>query len=365
MASIRKQKSGSWRAQVRRKGRSLSDTFVSRDDARRWAVDAEREIDRGQAPNKSRIAQMRTFGDLIDLHIADMKSVGRAPGRSKAATLAMLKRELGKRTMIDIDRERLVQFGRERARQGAGPVTVSMDIGAIRLVIAHAAAVHGLPVSLEQVDLARIALRRLGLVGKSNERNRRPTTEELQALFNYFDGIRRLSIPMSRVIRFAIATAMRLEEIFRVTWDDYNPQTKMLIIRDRKDPREKRGNHQRIPLLDISGYSAVTLIEEQRSLRKNADPRIFPYNHRSAGTAFQRACAVLRIENLHFHDLRHDATSRLFENRLVIHEAALVTGHKDWKMLRRYTHLAPESLHDIIAGRRGTPPGNPEEPQQP
>ncbi len=61
--------------------------------------------------------------------------------------------------------------------------------------------------------------------------------------------------------------------------------------------------------------------------------------------------------DLHFHDLRHEGTSRLFENELVIHEAALVTGHKDWKMLRRYTHLQPESLHDIIARRRPQPEG--------
>lgn len=349
MASIRKQKSGSWRVQVRRKGRSLSETFISNEDAKRWALDAERQIDRGQSPTKSRIARMRTFGNLVDLHIADMKAVGRAPGRSKTATLAMIKRELGKRAIVEIDRDRLIQFGRDRAAQGAGPVTLSMDIGAIKLVVAHAAAVHGLAVSIEQVELARYALKRLGLIGKSNERDRRPTEEELRALFDHFDGIRRKSIPMSRVIRFAIATAMRQEEIFRVTWDDYNPQTKMLTIRNRKDPRSKKGNHQRIPLLEVSGYSAVALIEAQRAQRKNRDSRIFPYNHRSAGTAFTRACEILNLNDLHFHDLRHEGTSRLFEAGFRIEQVALVTGHKDWKMLRRYTHLKPESLHDLAS----------------
>ncbi|WP_249132970.1 hypothetical protein [Bradyrhizobium sp. AUGA SZCCT0182] len=175
-----------------------------------------------------------------------------------------------------ISEKRLIKFGRDRAAQGVGPVTVSMDIGAVRLVISHAAAVHGLPVSMQQVDPARIALKRLGLVGKSNERDRRPMEEELQGLFKHFDSLRRPCIPMSRVMRFAIATAMCQEEIFRVTWDDYNPRTKMLLIRDRKDRREKKGNHQRIPLLDISGFNAVELIEEQRAVRSNEDDRIFP-----------------------------------------------------------------------------------------
>ena len=63
-----------------------------------------------------------------------------------------------------------------------------MDIGAIRLVLAHAAAVHGFPVSIEQVELGRIALKRLALVGKSNQRDRRPTDDELERLIDHFEG---------------------------------------------------------------------------------------------------------------------------------------------------------------------------------
>jgi integrase len=351
MASIRKQKSGSWRVQVRRKGRSVSENFVRYEDAKRWALDAERQIDRGETPATSRIAKLRTFGDLIDLHIADMKSVGKAPGRSKDATLRMLKRELGKLNMAELDRERVVRFGRKRAAEGAGPVTLSMDIGAIKLVMQHAAAVHGIAVRIEPIDLGRVALKRLGLVGKSNERDRRPTDEELQRLFAHWNANERQLIPMSRIVKFAIATAMRQEEICRVAWSDLNARTKMLLIRDRKDPREKKGNDQRIPLLAVSGYDAVALIEEQRAVRANDDDRIFPFNHRSISASFTRTCQELAIEDLHFHDLRHEGTSRLFEAGFRIEQVALVTGHKDWKMLRRYTHLRPETLHDVAAAK--------------
>jgi hypothetical protein len=84
----------------------------------------------------------------------------------------MLKRQLGKYNMAALDRERVIRFGRERSAQGAGPVTISMDIGIIKLVLPHAAAVHGLPVKVEPVDLARIALKRLGLVGTDSFRPR-------------------------------------------------------------------------------------------------------------------------------------------------------------------------------------------------
>jgi integrase len=351
MASIRKQKSGAWRVQVRRKGRTLSETFVRYDDAKKWGADAERQIDRGETPTLARTAKLRTFGDLIDLHIADMTDVGKPPRRSKAATLRMLKTRLGPRNMADLDRERIVNFGRARAKEGAGPMTLGSDIGAIKLVLSHAAAVHGLPVSVEPVNLARIALKRLGLVGKSNERDRRPTDDELARLIKHFDDGRYQTLPMGRIIKFAVATAMRQEEICRATWSDFEERTKMLTIRDRKDPREKKGNDQRIPLLAVSGYDAVALIKEQRPFRSNEDDRIFPLNHKSVGSAFTRACRDLQIIDLHFHDLRHEGTSRLFEAGFAIHQAALVTGHKDWKMLRRYTHLKPESLHDFVARR--------------
>jgi integrase len=350
MATYSKLPSGSWRVQVRRKGRYISETFVKRDDARRWATETEGRIDRGEVPTPSRSARLRTFAELVDLHIEDMKSVGKAPKRSKAATLKMLKARLGRKKLVQLDRQLFIEFGRERAAEGAGPMTLSIDIGAIKLVLSHAAAVHGLSVSVEAIDMARLALKRLGLVGKGIERDRRPTDDEIERLIAYFEENPRQIIPMGQVIRFAIATAMRQEEIFRVVWDDYVPRTKMLTIRDRKDPREKKGNDQRIPLLAVSGFDAIDLVEAQRPARTNAEQRIFPFNHRSAGTAFTRACKDLGIIDLHFHDLRHEGTSRLFEAGFQIQQVALVTGHKDWKMLRRYTHLRPESLHLIAAG---------------
>jgi integrase len=351
MANIRQLASGHWQVQIRLKGRKATETFLRHDHAREWASATETQVDNGRAPTGRRARKAKTLGALIALHIDDMKDVGKPPQRSKSATLEMLQRKLGALPLSQLDRERLIRFGRERAKEGAGPVTVGMDLGAIKLVIGHAAAVHGIDVSIEPVQLARMALKQLGLIGKGNERDRRPTEDELTQLFARFDGNDRQVIPMGRIIKFAIATAMRQEEIFRATWDDFNAQTKMLTIRDRKDPRQKKGNDQRIPLLKVSGYDAVALIEEQRAIRSNKDDRIFSYNHKSAGTAFTRVCSEMRIVDLHFHDMRHEGTSRLFEAGFSIQQVALVTGHKDWKMLRRYTLLKPETLHAMANSR--------------
>jgi hypothetical protein len=213
MATIRQLPSGHWHVQIRLKGRKATETFLRHDHAREWATETEAKVDRGHAPSGRRARGDKTFGALIDLHIDDMREVGKTPGRSKSATLEMLQRRLGALRISDVDRERLVRFGRDRAKEGAGPMTVGMDIGAIKLIVTHAAAVHGVEISAEPVQQASIALKRLGLVGKSDERDRRPTEEELQQLFARFDGSLTQIIPMSRIIKFAIATAMRQEVI--------------------------------------------------------------------------------------------------------------------------------------------------------
>lgn len=348
MASINKLASGKWRVQVRCQGHYLSNSFALRKDAEMWARRIEREIDLGQKPAPKHKDGIKTVSDLIDLHIADMVEVGKNIGRSKGFSLDLLRARLGKLNIADLNREQVIKFGKERADEGAGPVTVGIDIGYVRTLLVHGAAVHGLPYSAEPVELGRVALARLGLVGKGNERDRRPTDDEIDALIRYFKGNNRQIIPIDTIIRFAIATAMRLGEICNATWEDLNDRNNTLLLRDRKDPRHKKGNDMRIPLLNVSGYDARAILEEQRFATAGTG-RLFPYNGRSAGTAFRRACQELHIEDLHFHDLRHEGTSRLFEAGFSIEQVAMVTGHKDWKMLRRYTHLRPEQLHAVAA----------------
>lgn len=237
-------------------------------------------------------------------------------------------------------------------------MTLGIDIGVTKMIINHAAAVHGLDISSEPVDLALVALKRLGLIGKGTERDRRPTKDELNRLFRCFDYNERLTLPMTRIVQFAVATAMRLDEICRVEWMDLDLDRRMLLIRDRKDPRNKTGNDQRIPLFAATGFDAWALVTAQAKQLRRAKGRIFPYNSRSVGTAFRRACVEVSIKDLHFHNLRHEGTSRLFEAGFAIEQVALVTGHKDWKMLRRYTHIRPEALHGLAAARAPGPFGN-------
>jgi integrase len=361
MATFTLLRTGSWRAQVRRKGVYAAETFHRKTDAQTWAREAELAIDQGlKPPKRGQVAVLRkgqqTIGDLIDLHLTDMREMRKDTARSKMFVMRSLKEDLGHVAVEALTREAIIDYGRKRAAAGAGPATVVIDVSYLNTVLTHAAAVHGITVSLEQLKLGRAALLRLGIVGKSKERDRRPTQEELDHITAWLDGNPRQSIPAGRITRFAVASAMRIEEICRIRWADLDDRKRTVIVRDRKDPRNKEGNHQRVPLLDATGYDAWGLIQDQGKLTGHLD-RIFPYSPDSVSTAFRRSCRELDIADLRFHDLRHEAASRLFEAGFAIEQVALVTGHKDWKMLRRYTNLKPEDLHDrasdLAAQRKG------------
>lgn len=351
MATFTQMASGNWRVQVRRKTRYVAETFRRRKDGEEWALEMERNIDRNGS-SKPRVARnVRTFGDLIDLHDEDMHEVGKPPRRSKAAVMASLKTALGSVKLPALNRERLIEFGRKRAKEGAGPATLAIDLSFIRTIITHAAAVHGIEVSAEEARLARVALSHLNLVGKSNERDRRPTQDELDELIEYFETNRRQFIPMGRIVRYAVATTLRQEEICKPEWQQVDMKKRLVVIKDRKDPRNKEGNDQKVPLLNLTGYDAWEVVLQQRIVTRGHG-RIFPHNHKSVSAAFTRACDELKIDDLHFHDLRHEGTSRLFEAGLPIEKVALVTGHKDWRQLQRYTNLKVEDLLKLQNARQ-------------
>ena len=110
MATFTQMASGNWRVQVRRKTRYVAETFRRRKDGEEWALEMERNIDRNGS-SKPRVARnVRTFGDLIDLHDEDMHEVGKPPRRSKAAVMASLQTALGSVKLSALNRERLIEL---------------------------------------------------------------------------------------------------------------------------------------------------------------------------------------------------------------------------------------------------------------
>jgi integrase len=199
-------------------------------------------------------------------------------------------------------------------------------------VFALAKPAWGYPLDAETVKTARVALRRLGVVAKGGQRARRPTLDELNKLMAFFvQSERRLRTvtPMTKIVPFAIFSARRQEEILRIRWSDFDQDR--IFVRDMKHPDAKKGNHVWCDLTP----EAVAYINSMPKV----DARIFPFTKAAVGAAFTRACKMLGIEDLRFHDLRHEGVSRLFEMGKTIPQVASVSGHRNWQNLQRYTHL--------------------------
>ena len=351
MATIVKRGS-TYRVQIRRTGHpTLSKSgFRSHRDAAAWARAQEAKLDQGQRVVLGR----KTFGDLLDAYRDHLDDTGGAR-RSKAQALRALKASLGDVRLDRLDVPLLTGWAAQRRKQGAGPATLLQDLSYIGTVLRHGAALSGADPTqaLQALDGARRLLRSSGSVANPIERHRRPTNDELEQLFAHWrqrPGV----IPMKRITRFCIATAMRLSEVCRLEWAELDADRRTILIRDRKHPRAKRGNDQHVPLLHVGDYDALALIDEQRAHLLEQEGRlgrfIFPYVAASVSTAFTRAVAACGIVDLHLHDLRHEGCSRLFEAGFTIPEVALVSGHRDWNMLRRYTQVSAEH---VLRGTRG------------
>ena len=320
-----------WRAQVRRRDhKPQTQTFETKALALKWSRALETSMDQGKF-NDTAAAKKITFGALIARY---KKERQRPIGRSHGYALDMIDRLIGDEPLAAISSDRLIRYARKRDCSAS---TWAAEISFIGQILRVARVVWKLPIDGDPAGDARVALSMLGYRMKPKERERRPTSDELHRLVTLFEARKRQVIPMHKIIPFAVATTMRSAEIARLRWADMNSMTRTITIRDRKDPRDKEGNDQEVPLLP----DAWAIIESM----PRDDERIFPFKHDSFSTIFPRACQELGIKDLHFHDLRHEGTSRLFEMGYAIQEVAVFTGHKDWKQLKRYTQIKASSLH--------------------
>ena len=318
---------------VKRDGKvilSLSETFERRPMAARWAKLKEEELSEpgGLERLKAGKRSGKTLGDAIDKYVeSSLKDIG----KTKAQVLRAIKHdEIADMDCASVNSAALVAYA-ERLRVARAPQTVMNYLSHLQAVFAVARPAWGLQLDPQAMRDALAVAKRLGMVAKSGKRDRRPTVEEMDRLMDYFAKrhARGRSLPMHKVIAFAMFSTRRMEEITRIRWADVQPGR--VLVRDMKHPGEKVGNDQWVELPP----EAEAVIEKM----PKAKPEVFPFSTDAITASFTRACKFLEIEDLHFHDLRHEGVSRLFEMGRTIPQAASVSGHRSWQSLQRYAHL--------------------------
>lgn len=346
MATItaRKGKNGdiSYTAQIRikRQGRLVhteSRTFSRRALAEAWAKKRETEL---EVPGELERVGFKalTVGQVVTAYYDSYKD-HKKWGRSKTADLhALIRSQLAGKNAVTLNTVDIIEHVHDR-RKTCGPATALNDVIWLGVVFRTMRAARGWPLPVDAIDEAKTVLKATKVIAKPVKRDRRPTADELQRLREYFgrkDG--RMQIPMVDIMDFAILSARREGEITRLLWADLDRKNQTCWLRDMKHPSKKDGNHRQFKLLN----GALEIIDKQPRVA----PEIFPYESKSVGAAFTRACHYLNIEGLRFHDLRHEATSRLFEMGYQIHEVAMFTLHDSWQTLKRYANLRAK---DVIA----------------
>ncbi|MBA6090073.1 site-specific integrase [Pseudomonas monteilii] len=356
----RKRKDGSsgFTAQIRImiEGKAVyqeSQTFDRKATAQAWIRKREAELYEPGAIEKANRKGV-TIKQMIDKYLVEYEKL-RPLGKTKRATLKAIGESwFGELEDQQLTSQKLVDYAMDRIeKDGIQPQTVGNDLAHLGAVLSVARPAWGYEVDPQAMPDARRVLKKMGAVTKSVERNRRPTRDELERIIKYFQKVRdarRQEIDMVRVVVFALFSTRRQEEITRIRWDALNDQEQSVLITDMKNPGQKYGN-------DVWCHMPDEAWRILQSMPRVAD-EVFPYNSRSISASFTRACHFLQIDDLHFHDLRHDGVSRLFEKGWDIPRVASVSGHRDWNSMRRYTHLRGkgdpyegwEMLEEVVTG---------------
>jgi len=322
-----------------------SKTFRKKVLAESWG---KKQVNALEEASITEFKKVVTLGALLNMFFEDA-DLWNATGRTKRYVIKMLMDcDISLVLSNELKTSDLIEHCKNRRSAGAGPATIYHDIAYLRSVMKKSSPVWDIESNHKVFEDAVPILIEMKLIGKSQKRTRRPTEDELSklkiGLQERMDSVtnEKKRIPFLDILDFSILTCMRIGEVCSLKWEDLNVNHKTIVVRDRKDPRKKEGNHLIVPLLGGS-FDVVMKQNKEGEL-------VFPYNSRSVTAGFQRVRNSLGIEDLRYHDLRREGASRLFEKGYSIEEVAQVTGHRNLNILWQvYTQLFPHKLHDKFA----------------
>lgn len=328
MASIRKRGPRQWEVRIRKKGYPVqSRTFETKVTADAWARMVESEMDRGIFVSREE-AESTTLKSALDRYIREYAPRLSDPKREENRAQAIQRRSLSSKVLANIRGGDVSDFIKEREAEGVSGNTIRLDLALLSKLFELARKDWGME-SLSN------PVRNVSKPKISKGRTRRLESDEEERLLRVCPGLFR------EVVRFALETAMRRTEIANLTWNDVDLKKRFAHL-----PQTKNGESRSVPL--SPGALAVLV-----GLPRKISGSVFGLSSEQITTAMVQARRTAGIKDLRFHDLRHEATSRFFENTdLDVMEIKAITGHKSMQMLARYSHLRADRLAERLAGAK-------------
>ncbi len=321
MASITK-RNGKWFAQVRRHGHSQSRTFTAKKDAETWTKQLELELERADLPvdHKCKLKGV-TLAALVERYRDTVSVTKKGHDMERTVLNAFLRHELASKQVLHISTADFAAYRDERLRE-IKPVSLKRQLDILHNLFETARDEWKIPIKENPLD-------KLTLKATPVRRDRRLQDGELDLIIE--EARQRRNPLMLPIVLFAIETGMRRSEILAMRWSHLDLKHRLLTI-----PETKNGHPRKIPLTK----KALEVLE-------GLDPvtdAVFNISANAVKLTWQRILDKVGIEDLHFHDLRHECVSGLFEKGLNIAEAGLISGHRDWRSLKIYTNPKPMDI---------------------
>ncbi|GAB3547432.1 site-specific integrase [Noviherbaspirillum agri] len=316
MASISK-RGNKWHVRICRKNSpTICKTFSLFKDAQTWAKNIELQLERGEALGRDTVL----LSTLIERYQSSVALTKKGYKQEAPRLRAWLQHPFAKREAASIKPADIASYRDQRLKEGKAAATVRIELSLISSVYKYAKHEWGFTkLSNPVTEIKRPP--------PSKGRDRRLEDGELDAILCVTEGTY-----MAPVILLAIETAMRAGELASLQWEHIN-----LVKRTAVLPDTKNGDKRVVPL-------STKAIEILRKMERNGDNVFHFQDSYVISDAFRRITKRAGIMGLRFHDLRHEAVSRLFEKRLNVMEVASISGHRSLQMLQRYTHLRAEEL---------------------
>ncbi len=335
-----------WQVRVRKRGYpQRTHTFSLKANAEAWAQRVERGIESDAATGVAE-AEATTLAEALDRYEAEFSSKKRSATRERRRIDLWRRHSLATRFLTVIRGKNIAEFVREREAEGAGPNTIRLDLALLSHLYTVARSAWGMESLQNPVQIVRGSRPKLP---RGRDRRLLPGEEDrLLTACRFYGGV------IEFIVAIAIETAMRRGEIASMRWEHLDRQARVLRVPETKTgvPRQVPLSSRALAVLDalprrIDGYVW--------GIRADGISQAFVRVVKRARARYEAECAAAgknpdprMLRDLRFHDLRHEATSRLFERGLNPMQVAAITGHKTLQMLKRYTHLRAEDLVDLL-----------------
>jgi integrase len=336
MAYIKK-RGDYWRAEVRRKGHKPTyRTFDSQAEAQKWARRVESEIDTGYYVDHSE-AEQTTLREALERYRKEVAAKKKHPKQENGRIDRWLKHDLCYRTLANLKGVDFARYRDARRAQGRAENSIRLELQLVSHLYETARKEWGMEGLLNP-------LKNIRKPSASSARDRRLEAGEFEKIHG---ALTSSGNPFAApAFELAIETSLRQGTLFGLRWEWVDIVKQLIRIPQVARGAENKGVPAVLPLSKRAQniLHALHPKDEHGALEKNPDGLVFNTTANAVLCVWKRVMPIVGITNLRWHDLRHEAASRLFEKGLHPLEVASITGHKSMQMLKRYTHLKPESL---------------------